>query len=61
MRPLGIILLLASIIGFILYAYILFVSDYSILILKLTVLALIGVITILFAFIGLNMMRTKER
>ncbi len=61
MRPLGIILLLASIIGFILYAYILFVSDYSILILKLTVLALIGVITILFAFIGLNMIRTKER
>ncbi len=61
MRPLGIILLLASIIGFILYAYILFVSDYSILVLKLTVLALIGVITILFAFIGLNMMRTKER
>jgi hypothetical protein len=61
MRPLGIILLLVSIIGFILYAYILFASDYSILILKLTVLALIGVITMLFAFIGLNMMRTKER
>lgn len=59
MRAIGFIIFLASIIGFSLYAYLLLGSEFDILILKLTVLGLVGVLVALLAFIGLNMSISK--
>lgn len=60
MRALGLLIFLASIIGFITYAYLLLASEWSIIVLKLTIVGLIGVIAVLFAFIGLNMALSRE-
>ncbi len=61
MRAVGFVIFIVTIIGFIAYAYLLLVSEWSILVLKLTILGLIGLIAILLAFIGLNMALAKER
>ena len=59
-RALGLAIFIASIIGFIAYTYLLFASEWSMLILKLTILGLIAVIVVLFGFIGLNMAIAKK-
>jgi hypothetical protein len=61
MRAVGFVIFMAAIIGFIAYAYLLLASEWSLLILKLTILGLIGLIAALLAFIGLNMTLAKER
>lgn len=60
MRSIGFIIFIAAIIGFIAYAYLLLATDFSILILKLTVLGLVGLLAALLAFIGLNMALARE-
>ncbi len=60
MRAIGLIIFIASIIGFLAYAYLLLASEFSMIILKLTILGLIGVIAGLLGFIGLNMARVKR-
>lgn len=60
MRTVGFIIFIAAILGFIAYAYLLLASEWSMLILKLTILGLIGLGAALLAFIGLNMALAKE-
>lgn len=59
-RVLGLAIFILSIVGFVLYAYLLFASDFSILVLKITVLVLIALVIAMLSFIGLNIAIAKK-
>lgn len=59
-RSVGIVIFIACIVGFIIYAWLLLVSEWSDLVLKLTVLALVAVLLGLLAWIGLTIASTPS-
>ena len=52
---LGVLILSASLIGFVLYTYLLFMSSYDILVLKLTLLCFVAAIAGVLAWMGYTM------
>jgi len=59
-RSVGAVIFIACIVGFIVYAWLLLVSEWSALALKLTVLALVAVLLGLLAWIGLTIASTPS-
>lgn len=59
-KPLGVAIFIACIIGFIVYAWFLLVSEWKEIVLQLTVLAAVAVLLGLLAWIGLTMAKAKR-
>ncbi|MEM2856662.1 MAG: hypothetical protein QW416_06140 [Candidatus Nitrosocaldaceae archaeon] len=59
-RVLGLAIFILSIVGFVFYAYLLFASDFSMLVLKITVLVLVALVIAMLSFIGLNIAIAKK-
>jgi len=57
-RPVGIAIFIACVIGFIIYAWLLLVSEWSAIVLQLTVLAAVAGLLGVLAWIGLTMATT---
>ncbi len=51
----GSILVAAAFIGFLIYSYILFASDYGIMLMKLTAISIVGIIFFIIGWIGLTL------
>jgi hypothetical protein len=57
----GSILIAISLIGFLLYTYILFGTDFGILLMKLTALTIVGIIFFIIGWIGFTLTTGKEK
>lgn len=60
-KVLGFLLLILPIFFLILYAYVLFGTNFDIKLMKITILALIGVIVIVFSWIGITMIISSNK
>ncbi len=60
-RLMGLLALIASIVFLIVYSWLLLVSDYSIIIIKYTVLAFVTGLVALLAWLGLTLATTKPK
>ncbi len=60
-KVLGFLLLILPIFFLILYAYVLFGTNFDIKLMKITILALIGVIVIVFSWIGITMIISTNK
>jgi len=58
-RSVGVVIFIACIVGFIIYAWLLLVSEWSEAVLKLTVLGAVATLLGVLAWIGLTMTNTK--
>lgn len=59
-RSVGVVIFIACIVGFMIYAWLLLVSEWSEAVLKLTVLAIVATLLGVLAWIGLAMTNTKS-
>ena len=57
----GSILIAISLIGFLIYTYILFGTDFGILLMKLTALTIVGIIFFIIGWIGFTLTTGKEK
>ena len=57
----GIVLISIALIGFSLYTYILFCTDFGIMLMKLTVLIIVGIIFFIIGWIGATLTINKEK
>lgn len=60
-RLMGLLVLIASIVFLIVYSWLLLASDYSIIIVKYTVLAFVAGLVALLAWLGLTLATTKPK
>ena len=60
-RVMGSVIFIASLVFLLIYAWLLFISEYSMLVIKYTVFALILCVTALFAWLGLSITTTKGK
>jgi hypothetical protein len=60
-RVMGSVILIASVVFLLIYAWLLFISEYSMLVIKYTAFALILCVTALLAWLGLSMATTKGK
>jgi hypothetical protein len=57
----GIVLMSIALVGFSIYTYILFGTDFGILLMKLTVLIIVGIILFIIGWIGATLTINKEK
>jgi|1185.fasta_scaffold214027_2 hypothetical protein len=57
----GIVLISIALIGFSIYTYILFGTDFGIMLMKLTVLIIVGIILFIIGWIGATLTINKEK
>lgn len=57
----GSILMAISLIGFLIYTYILFGTDFGIMLMKLTALTIVGIIFFIIGWIGFTLTTGKEK
>jgi hypothetical protein len=57
----GSILIAISLIGFLIYTYILFGTDFGIMLMKLTALTIVGIIFFIIGWIGFTLTTGKEK